>query len=128
MNIAFEGKRKFVSKVRGHEVVTDLPEPKGGDDAGPTPPELCVISLGTCIGVYAVSYLETAKLDPAGLGINIDWDYSVDKKRIGKVKVDITVPNAELGARKKGLLAAVDQCIIHNTFREHPEIEIEIKE
>ncbi|MBD3296033.1 MAG: hypothetical protein GF392_01540 [Candidatus Omnitrophica bacterium] len=127
MNVKYSGGMKFSSLIRGHQVEVDLPETKGGENSAPTPPELCVFSLGTCIGVYAVSYLKTAKLDPEGVAIDLDWTYSEDKKRIARIKVDIEVPNADSGRRKKALIAAVRQCVIHNTLKEEPDISISVK-
>jgi uncharacterized OsmC-like protein len=127
MNVKYGGGSKFSALIRGHQVNVDLPENKGGEDSAPTPPELCVFSLGTCTGVYAVSYLKTAGLDPEGLTVDLDWDYSEDKKRIGRIQVTIEVPNAELGRREKALMAAVRQCIIHNTLKEEPEISLSVK-
>lgn len=127
MNIAFEGKRSFKTVVRGHEIRTDLPVDSGGDDTAPTPPELFVASLGTCIGIYATSYLKTANLNGEGLTIDIDWEFGPNKQKIDKIQVSISVPNADLGPRKKALLAAAESCLIHNTLREHPDINIDIQ-
>jgi hypothetical protein len=48
MNVhgGFAGGKRFIMKVRGHDIVTDLPDLKGGEDAGPTPSELFIASLG----------------------------------------------------------------------------------
>jgi len=129
MNIKaeFSGGKKFTMKVRGHEIVTDLPGTKGGEDTGPTPPELFIASLGSCIGVYAASYLRTAKFDPEGLEISLDWEFDPEGERIGKIDVGVTAPNAVLGARKRTLIVAASKCMIHNTLRQPPEINIEIK-
>jgi uncharacterized OsmC-like protein len=47
--------------------------------------------------------------------------------RIGRIDVQITAPNASLGARKRALAAAAGKCAIHNTLRHPPEINIEIR-
>jgi len=127
MDIAFEGKRSFKTVVRGHEIRMDLPANEGGDDTAPTPPELFVASLGTCIGVYATSYLRTANLNSEGVTIDIDWEFGPNKKKISKILISINVPNADLGQRKKALLAAAEKCLLHNTLREHPDINIDIQ-
>ena len=126
-DVTFEGKKRFTIKMCEQEVHTDLPEEKGGDNMVPTPSELFIASLGACIGVYAASYLKTAKLDPEGLSINMNWEYDDAKKRIAKISADIKTPNAVLGARKKALVDAANKCSIHNTLREHPDICINVK-
>ncbi len=42
--------------VRGHQLTIDEPKPWGGHDAGPTPVELLLASLGGCLTVL-VTYL-----------------------------------------------------------------------
>ncbi len=41
--------RRIIATTRGHEVLMDVPKERGGDDAGPTPPECLAIALGGCI-------------------------------------------------------------------------------
>ncbi len=106
-HVDFLGTRKFKIKTRDFEIITDLPEQKGGDNTAPTPPELLIASLGSCMGIYAARYCETAGMDPAGMSIEMDWEMSEDKSRIGKIDVLLNIPNAELGPRKKAVIAAV---------------------
>jgi putative redox protein len=37
--------RQIIAETRGHEIVIDIRKERGGDDAGPTPPELLAIAL-----------------------------------------------------------------------------------
>ena len=125
-HVDFLGKRKFKIKARDFEVVADLPEQKGGDNTAPTPPELFMASLGSCIGVFAASYCDTAGMDSTGMSIDMDWEMAEDGSRVENIEVHLNVPNAELGARKKALLAVAKKCVIHNTLHNPPEITIEI--
>ncbi|MFQ5952453.1 MAG: OsmC family protein [Candidatus Omnitrophota bacterium] len=121
-NIEFVGKKKFKTRVRKHEVITDLPGIKGGDDTAPTPPELLIVSLGTCVGYFVLGYLETVKLDASGFSVDLDWEMSEDRTRISKVAVSIKIPNAKLGNRKRAVIAVAKKCIIHQTLHHCPEI------
>jgi putative redox protein len=46
------GAVQFQIKTRGHSIVSDQPA-SGGFDAGMTPPELLLASLGSCAGFCA---------------------------------------------------------------------------
>lgn len=127
MKVEFSGKRKFTIKIREHEITTDLPEKQGGDNTAPTPTELFVSSLGACVGLYVSRYLETAKLDPSGLSINMDWDFSENKKKVGYVNFSISAPKAVLGQRKRAVLLAAEQCLVHNTLRDNPDMRISVE-
>jgi putative redox protein len=52
------------AEARGHRLLSDQPLSNGGDDAGMTPPELMLASLGTCAGYYALQYLRSARCRP----------------------------------------------------------------
>ena len=44
---------RFDIAIRGHVVHVDQPESDGGSDTGPTPTELFVASLASCVAFYA---------------------------------------------------------------------------
>ncbi|MGB2662252.1 MAG: OsmC family protein [Candidatus Omnitrophota bacterium] len=127
VKVEYLGKRKFKVIARGHEVMTDLPEKGGGEDSAPTPSELFIGSIGSCAALYVARYLETAKLDPEGLSVDMDWEFSEDKSKISRVNMNIRVPNAELGARKKAVVAAANKCVIHQTLHDCLEININVE-
>ncbi|MGB2600655.1 MAG: OsmC family protein [Candidatus Omnitrophota bacterium] len=128
MNLEYSGKRSFKVSSGGHEILTDLPQRGGGDDSAPTASELFVASLGACMALFGVRYLETAKMDPEDFAMKIQAAFSEDKKRIENINFTVSVPNAELGPRKKALIAAMEQCVLHHTLHESPEMPIEIIE
>ena len=41
--------RRIIATTRGHEILMDIRKERGGDDAGPTPPECLAMALGGCI-------------------------------------------------------------------------------
>jgi len=126
--VEYMGKRKFKIKVRDFEVITDLPEDKGGEDSSPTPTELFMGSFAACVALYAVNYINTAKLDPKGFAIDMDWDFSEDRpRRVEHCSFVINVPNSELGQREKAVKAAAEKCVIHNTLHNPPQVTFEIE-
>ena len=41
--------RQIIATARGHKICMDIRKERGGDDAGPTPPECLAIGLGGCV-------------------------------------------------------------------------------
>ncbi len=41
--------RRILATTRDHEILMDVRKERGGDDAGPTPPECLAMALGGCI-------------------------------------------------------------------------------
>ena len=50
------GNYRVEATMRGHTVVLDEPESNGGEDAGPTPREMFLGSLGSCISITLLMY------------------------------------------------------------------------
>ena len=119
--------KKFSAQNRAHTVIIDQPKDGGGQDQGPTPPELFVDSLGSCIGVYVLAFCKNTGLNPDGMRIILDWEKAADKPaRIQKISAKIELPNADAGARSAALLKVAESCLIHETIRHQPEITIEL--
>ena len=116
------GDVKFEATARGHRVVCDQPPDNGGSDAGMTPPELLLVSLGTCAGFYAAQYLKLHSLGAEGLEIKVSAEKAKGPARLGQFRIEVTIP--ELDQRHQaGVLRAVKACLIHNTMLNTPAIE-----
>lgn len=119
--------KKFSAQNRAHTVIIDQPKENNGQDQGPTPPELFIDSLGSCIGVYVLAFCKNTGLNPDGMKIILDWEKAGDKPaRIKSIKAKIELPNADIGARKAALLKVAESCLIHETIKHQPEINIEL--
>jgi putative redox protein len=119
-----DGKR-FETVVGRHRIITDQPVSSGGTDTGPTPPELLLASLGSCAGHYAVEYLRARSLPLTGLEIRVFAEKGASPARLALFRVEVSLPGID-ERHREGLLRAVNACLIHNTLKAGPEIEIEV--
>jgi len=122
ISVHHAGGVKFEAGTRGHRVVCDQPPANGGSDAGMTPPEFLLVSLGTCAGFYAASYLQTRRLSAVGLEIQVEAEKALQPARLAKFRIEVTVPGLD-PAHEAGILRAVKACLIHNTLLNAPAIE-----
>ena len=104
----------------------DQPPANGGSDAGMTPPEFLLVSLGTCAGFYAVKYLETRNLSAAGLEVNVSAEKGAQPARLAKFRIEVAAPYLD-AAHEEGMLRAVRACLIHNTLVNAPAIETVVR-
>lgn len=116
------GNVKFEATARGHRVVCDQPPAYGGADAGMTPPEFLLVSLGTCAGFYAAQYLKTRSLPDEGLEIRISAEKAMQPARLGRFRIEVFAPGLD-PQHEAGILRAVKACLIHNTLINAPAIE-----
>jgi uncharacterized OsmC-like protein len=112
---------KFAATVRGHRIICDQPPANGGADEGPTPPEFLLISLGTCAGFYAASYMKNHGVS-LPLAVSVNAEKVPAPARFGKFRVEIEVPGLP-SEHEAGLLRSVNACLIKNTLAQAPQIE-----
>lgn len=115
---------RFVSDIRGHEVVVDNTVESGGTDTGPTPPELVAVALGTCVGIYAVNFCKKHHISTDEMVIHTDWDKSTDPVRIGAMAVTVILPAGVPEDKRDAFMATVRKCLVHNTLCQSPELAI----
>ena len=129
IEVKYLGGKKFLAQNRGHAITIDLPVTSGGKDEGVTPPELFIDSIASCVGVYVVAYCNSAGLNTEGLSIKVDWEKETSRKPyyIKKIDIKINLPNAEVGLRKEALLKIAHFCMIHETLKKQPEVNIDLQ-
>lgn len=117
---------RFEAQARGHKLICDQPADNGGQDAGMTPPELLLASLGTCAGFYAVQYLKTRNLSQDGLEVSVTAEKLKQPGRVGNFRIKVQCPVELTPEQNEGLMRSVRHCTIHNTLLSPPSIEIEL--
>jgi uncharacterized OsmC-like protein len=122
VTIQHRGNVKFEASARGHRVTSDQPAENGGADAGMTPPEYLLVSLGTCAGFYAVQYLKARSLAHESLEVKVSAEKAAAPARLGKFRIEVVVPGLD-PQHQAGVLRAVKACLIHNTLIHAPAIE-----
>jgi putative redox protein len=117
---------KFSIQSRSHTIVCDQPVENGGEDAGMTPPELMLASLGSCAAFYAAQYLRSRKLAETGVEVSVSADKLLQPARLGNFRIHVFYPVELTEDQKAALMRSVHQCLIHNTMMSSPEIAIEL--
>ena len=118
---------KYVATVRGHEVRVDQPLADGGNDEAPSPVELFVVSLATCVAYFAGRYLERHGLSREGFTVHAEYR-KADRPpaRIASIHLRVIVPAGLPAGLVKPLHAVVSHCTVHNSLREPPTVDIQI--
>lgn len=112
---------RFEVGVRGHRVVVD--QPSSGDE-GPTPVELFVAGLASCVAALARAYLLRHGLPADGLSVTAEYDVETRPSRVSDVRLVIRMPDGIPEHRRRGLLAVASRCTVHNSLRTPPEVTL----
>jgi len=127
MEISFVVGESYEIAVRGHRILVDQPTEAGGQDTAPTPTELFVASLASCIAFYAGRYLSRHGCDRTGLSVSASYDLAASRTaRVSAVRISLKVPTGLPAERWSALAAVVSHCTVHNTLHNPPDVSIEL--
>lgn len=127
MDVRFVAGEAYEVAVRGHRVLVDQPAEAGGQDAAPTPTELFVASLATCVAFYAGRYLTRHGCSRDGLAVSAGFDMASDRPaRVSGIHLIVRVPDSLPPERWPALRAVVSHCTVHNTLASPPAVVIDL--
>lgn len=124
--VGYQGGDRFAVDVRGHRVLVDQPVDAGGEDTAPTPTELFVASLVSCVAFYARRYLARHDLPTAGLAVAATYEMADRPARVGRIGIRLHLPEGVPAERRAPLLAVASHCTVHNTLEDPPAVDIDI--
>jgi len=111
--------------VRAHRVESDYAPADGGGDAGPSPAELFVASLGACMALAVGTYCRSHGY---GEGVEVDLTYAMARAptRIASIVADVRVPAGLPDDRTEAVRRVAELCSLHATLAQPPQLDIEI--
>lgn len=126
--------RRIIARARGHELVLDVSPERGGDDAGPTPPECLAMALGGCVlNICRVLAMEK-RIDLEDIRVSVNADIDPTKafglptdKRAGfsKLSVRLKMTSKLNEAEKKDFLQElVRRCPLCDTIGNSTPVQI----
>ena len=99
--------RRMIGQVRDHTVVLDVSEIRGGDNAGPTPPEFLLLSLGGCVINMVRLMAMSQGLATDGLEVLVSGDLDPSKafglsseNRAGFLGINVTIQSPQIWSDK----------------------------
>lgn len=119
---------EFTIGVRGHRLTVDQPVDAGGRDTAPTPTELFVAGLASCVAFYARRYLARHGLPTEGLAVDAVFKMGSRPARVSAVDVELHLPAGVPESRREPLLAVASHCTVHNTLTSDPDIVVRLGE
>lgn len=124
--ITFPGGKKVNAEVNGMVIPTDQPKLQGGDGSAPSPFVHFLASIGTCAGVYVLSFCQERKIPTDNITLTERLEYTTEdgKSTLSKIILDINVPPDFPEKYHKALIKVADQCAVKKTMMNPPQFEI----
>jgi len=118
------GDAQFSILTRHHELVVDQPFEGGGENLGPTPTELFVASLASCVAFYGRGFLHARGLADR-VDVDARWSLELGPTRVGRIDITIdapAVPRERLDAFRR----AIEHCTVHNSLHDPPVVSFSV--
>lgn len=124
MRVYFPGNRKVHADYKGFTIETDQPEHGGGDGTAPAPFDLFVASIGTCAGIFAVDFMHQRDIPTDDAAIILRTERDPEKRLIGKITLELQLPEEFPEKYEEALIRAVDLCTVKRHLTDPPEFDV----
>jgi len=125
--VKHKGDMEFETQIGNHTLTIDIPPENNGKDRGPTPPQLFIASLSSCIAIFVASYCNNAGINAEGLSVTLAYDKLTKPSRLGNLKATIRIPKGDVEKKEKAVIRAAELCLIQETIRLSPEVELTLE-
>lgn len=127
IRITFPGGKKVNAEMNGMVIATDQPMTQGGDGTAPAPYALFLASIGTCAGIYVLSFCKERGIPTEGISLAQRLEYVTSpegRTGLDKIIIEIQVPAAFPEKYHNALVKVADQCAVKKTIMNPPKFEV----
>jgi ribosomal protein S12 methylthiotransferase accessory factor len=128
MTIDFPGGARVDAHFRNHGIRTDQPVSGGGEDSAPTPFDMFLASIGTCVGIYVLGFCRQRDLPTEGIRIIQRHHPNRESGLMDKIDIEIQVPPAFPKQYHSALIRSAELCKVKKSLETPPQFEITTKE
>jgi len=121
MEIVFPGGAR-VDAIMGNTVVQT-----NQDGTAPAPFGLFLASIGTCAGIYVLSFLQHRGLPTEGVKVLQRMGMNPVTRMVDRVELDIVVPPSIPEKYHAALIRAADQCAVKKHLEQPPVFNVQTK-
>lgn len=127
MVLTFPGGVAVDASWKGHTIRTDQPERDGGENGAPSPFDLFLASIATCVGYYVVQFCRSREIETTDLKVEMSLSRDPEKKLVSSIDIDITLPAGFPDKYRDAVLRAADQCTVKRHLLDPPEISLNLQ-
>jgi ribosomal protein S12 methylthiotransferase accessory factor len=126
MVVTFPGGKRVEAQYKGFTIKTDQPVPGGGEGSAPTPFDLFVSSIGTCAGIFVLSFLQERNIPFEDAKLLLKTERNPETHMISKITIDINLnknfPEKYINAVK----SAAELCSVKKHLMNAPAFDINV--
>lgn len=126
MKIILGENQKVEAHYRGFVIETDQPVKVGGDASAPSPFDLFLASIGTCVGYYVQSFCRQRKISTEGIELEQIMHVDEATRMIGEIEIRISLPANFPEQYKNSVVKVADACAVKKHIINAPEFVVNI--
>ena len=126
MNISFPGGKRVDAQYKGFTIQTDQSVMNGGEGKSPAPFDLFLTSIGTCAGLYVLSFCQERDIPAQDIDLVLRTQKDTESRMIKKITIYINLPDGFPDKYKNAVRQAADLCAVKKHIINAPEFEITI--
>lgn len=127
MIITFPGGKRVNAEYKGFTVQTDQPESDGGENSAPAPFDLFLASIGTCAGIYVLSFCQQRGIPVEGARLVQRTERDPASRMIGRIAIDIELPAGFPEKYREAVKSAAELCTVKKHIQKPPAFDIQVK-
>ena len=126
MVISFPGgARVDAAGYDGLIIKTDQPPSGGGEGSAPTPFALFLASMGTCAGIYVLSFCQQRGIPTEDVRIRQSMEMDPMTHMVSQVNLNIDLPAGFPEKYKTALIKSAQLCAVKRHLENPPHFKIE---
>ena len=126
LEVSYQGGTRYDVESGTHRVITDQSVADGGQEAGPTPVEMFVGSLASCVAYFVGQFCIRHDIPRDGLKVEAEWTIAEQPHRVGRVDLSIQLPRPLAPELKDRLLKVAQGCTVHQSLAVAPTVGITV--
>lgn len=124
MEITFPGGARVDASFGSYTVQTDQPPIGGGNGSAPTPFAIFLASIGTCAGIYVLSFLRKRGLPTEGVSLHQRMRINPANGMVSAIDLDIQLPPGFPDKYFEALIRTAELCAVKKHFEHPPKFNI----
>jgi putative redox protein len=127
ITITFPGNKKVNAEMNGMVIATDQTKLEGGEGSAPSPYLHFLASIGTCAGIYILSFCKERGIPTENVTLTERLEYGTTpegRSFLDTIALDINVPPDFPEKYHKALIKVADQCAVKKTILHPPKFAI----
>jgi putative redox protein len=126
MVVSFPGGKRVEAQYKGFTIKTDQSVKSGGEGSAPAPFDLFLSSIGTCAGIFVLSFLQERNIPYEDVRIVLKTKWNPETHMIDKIDIDINLTEDFPEKYKNAVKSAADLCSVKKHLFKPPTFAINV--